>query len=473
MPKYIIFLMSFGLAFSSRAATDLTHFKDELKKIEKKFNVKESDLGLRATIGEGNDMQVLFEENPTRMMIPASISKVATTSAVLAHFPPGFKFKTQLLSAASVTDGVLKGDLYLRGGGDPSFVSEQMWFLVNAFTRNKITKIEGNLIVDDSLFDQVRFDASRQKERVDHAYDAPVGAMSFNWNSVNIFVRPGKKGGAAQVFVDPENDYIRLVNNAKTVSGSENKLAADRKEDSKFEGDVIHVSGNIGSSLSEIPIYRNVTDPALWSGYNLRAFLSQRGIQVTGEIKIGVTPEKAEVLATAESKAIEQILSDMNKFSNNYVAEMLTKDLGALNTHPSTLKDGMNMINEHMKNLQLPEDQYHLESPSGLTRANKISPYAMWKILKHLRNDFQVQPEFLTSLPIAGVDGTLKKRMKNSPAERWVRAKTGSINNVVSIAGYAGLADGRVITFAFIYNGSTDETKVRAFFDNLLVHLVE
>jgi len=465
--------MTFGLALSAHAATNLTHFKEDLKKIEKKFNIKEADLGLRATVGEGQDMQVLFEENPTRLMIPASISKIATTSTVLDHFPPGYKFKTQLLSAGTVKDGVLQGDLILRGGGDPSFVSEQMWFLVNAFTRNKITKIEGNLIVDDSLFDSVRYDASRQKERVDHAYDAPVGAMSFNWNSVNIFVRPGKKGEAAQVFLDPENDYVRLVNNTKTVSGSENKLAADRKEDSKFEGDVIHVGGTIGSSVTEIAIFRNITDPALWAGYNLRSFLAQRGIQVTGSVKSGLTPEKADTLATAESKAIEQILSDMNKFSNNYVAEMLTKDLGALEVHPASLKDGMKIINDHMKNLQLPEEQYHLESPSGLTRANKISPYAMWKILKHLRNDFQVQPEFLTSLPIAGIDGTLKKRMKNSPAERWVRAKTGSINNVVSIAGYAGLEDGRVITFAFIYNGSTDETKVRAFFDNLLVHLVE
>ncbi|MNL37482.1 D-alanyl-D-alanine carboxypeptidase DacC precursor [compost metagenome] len=164
----------------------------------------------------------------------------------------------------------------------------------------------------------------------------------------------------------------------------------------------------------------------------------------------------------------------MNKFSNNYVAEMLTKNLGTLKKSKGvTLADGVMVINEHMQSLGIPADQYKLTSPSGLTRDNRLSSFAMWKVLQHLRNDFRVQPEFLTSLPIAGIDGTLKKRMKNGPAERWVRAKTGFLTNVVSLAGYAGLQDGRVITFSFVYNGSTDEAKVRAFFDNLLIYLVK
>ena len=188
----------------------------------------------------------------------------------------------------------------------------------------------------------------------------------------------------------------------------------------------------------------------------------------------GVTPEKATVLAESESKSVETILADMNKFSNNYVAEMLTKNLGTLRKPKSaSLADGVEIINEHLKSLNLPEDQYHIESPSGLTRQNRLSSFAMWKVLQHLRNDFRVQPEFLTSLPIAGIDGTLKKRMQNSPGERWVRAKTGYLNNVVSLAGYAGLEDGRVVTFSFVYNGSTDETKVRQYFDKLLIFLVK
>lgn len=471
--KFLILAMML-FSVSGRAQDKFSGVEQEFNSLAKKFGVSEKDLGMHVTVGEGQDMKVLLDVNGKRLMIPASITKVATASAVLAHFPPGFKFKTQLLSGAEIKNGVLKGNLYLKGGGDPSFVSENMWFLVNAFTRNKIKKIEGDIVVDDSLFDQVRYDISRQKERVDRAYDAPVGAMSFNWNSVNIFVRPTSKGESAEVFIDPENDYIRLVNKAKTIGGGDNKLVADRQEDKKFDGDVIHVGGSIGQNNKEVVVFKNITQPDLWAGYNLKSFLAQRGVQLTGTIKNGVTPEKASVLAEAESKAIEQIVADMNKFSNNYVAEMLTKNLGATKkTKGANLADGVQVLNEHMQTLGVPAEQYHLESPSGLTRENKMSAFALWKVLQHLRADFQVQPEFLTSLPIAGIDGTLKKRMKNSKAERWVRAKTGFLTNVVSLAGYAGLEDGRVITFTFVYNGSTDETKVRSFFDNLLIYLVK
>lgn len=469
-----LFILFMFFPCISIGQNSLLDAQKEFSSLAKKFGVSEKDLGVYASVGEGQNMSVLLDVNGTRLMTPASITKVATASAVLAQFPPGYKFKTQLLSSAEVKNGVLKGSLVLKGGGDPSFVSENMWYLVNAFTRNKIKKIEGDIVVDDSLFDQVRFDTSRQKERVDRAYDAPVGAMSFNWNSVNIFVRANGRVGEAEVSVDPENDYIRLVSKAKTVAGNGNQLIADRIDDKKFVGDVIHVGGSIGQKAKEVVVFKNVTQPDLWAGFNLKSFLIQRGIEVTGTIKNGVTPTGAEILAESESKAIEQIVADMNKFSNNYVAEMLTKNLGvAKKSQGATLADGVVVINEHLKSLGVPADQFAIESPSGLNRENKMSSFAMWKILQHLRADFRVQPEFLTSLPIAGIDGTLKKRMKNSEAERWVRAKTGFLTDVVSLAGYAGLGDGRVVTFSFVYNGSTDEAKVRSFFDSVLIQLVK
>lgn len=473
MKIWSILIIFFSLTANAQD-TSSVEVKKEFQGLVKKYGINPEDLGVYVSIGEGQDRKVLLDENGTRMMIPASITKVATASAVLANFPPGYRFKTQLLANSEVKSGILKGPIYLLGGGDPSFVSENMWFLVNNFLRSGIKKIEGDIIVDDSKFDSVRYDLSRQKERVDRAYDAPVGAMSFNWNSVNIFVRSTVAGQEAEVYLDPVNDYVRLSNRAKTVSGSANKLLADRQEDKKFEGDVISVGGSLGAGLGEIAIFKNITKPDLWAGYNLKSFLAQRGIEITGNIKNGVVPEKAKVVAESESKAIEQVVADMNKFSNNYVAEMLTKNLGSVKkSKGATLADGTLIINEHLQSLGIPAEQYKLQSPSGLSRDNKMSSFAMWKILQHLRDDFKVQPEFLTSLPIAGVDGTLKRRMKNSKAERWVRAKTGFLTNVVTLAGYAGNEDGRVVTFSFIYNGKADEAKIRTFFDNFLIYLVK
>lgn len=483
--RFVLSLSLCSPAFAAKspkpteADADVTHesaqtTNSELQKIIKKAGIPQSDIGLYITTGEAENLEVVLDINSTKKMIPASISKVVTASASLENFPPGYRFKTQLLSAGEIQEKSLKGDLVLKGGGDPGFVAENMWFLVNHFKRNDIQKIEGDIVVDDTLFDSIRYDTSRQAERVDRAYDAPVGAMSFNWNSVNIFVRPGAKtGDPARVYLDPENDYVRLVNRTKTGSGNESSIVADRKEDKNFNGDVIHVSGTIGKNSKEVVIFKNVTQPDLWAGYNLKSFLLQRGITVTGKIRSGKTPERAKLLAESESKAIEQSLADMDKFSNNYVAEMLTKNMGALKTEPGTLDAGMQMINAHLARLELPADQYYFQNPSGLTRDNRISAFAMHKVLMHLRNDFQVQPEFLTSLPIAGIDGTLKKRMKNTPGERWVRAKTGFLTNVVSLAGYAGRKDGRVYTFTFIFNGTKDEATVRSFFDQMLISLVK
>lgn len=469
--RYLIFVCFLMLV---RPVSADEAYKAEIQKIIKRSGIPESDLGIYITSGESDHQEVIYDLNSKRKMIPASISKVATSSAVLEYFPPGYKFKTQLVSGGTVQEKVLKGDLYLKGGGDPSFVSENMWFLVNSFKRNEVQKVEGDIVVDDSLFDVKRYDTSRQPERVDRAYDAPVGAMSFNWNSINIFVRPSEKAGEpATVYLDPENDYVRLVNKTTTTAGSDSGVVASRVEDKNFGGDVIHVSGKIGKSSKEVVIFKNITQPDIWSGYNLKSFLSQRGINVTGKVRNGKSPANAVIMAESESKGVEGSLADMNKFSNNYVAEMLTKDLGTLKGGQGTLDAGMAMINDHLKKLGLPEDQYYFQNPSGLTRDNRISAYAMWKVIFHLRNDFKVQPEFLTSLPIAGIDGTLKKRMKNSPGERWVRAKTGYLTDVVSLTGYAGRSDGRVFTFTFIFNGTKDEGSVRNFFDQMLIALTK
>ena len=444
-------------------------------RMEKKIaeaKIPDANLSLYITSGEEGE-EVILDTNSKKPLIPASISKIATASAVLDAFAPGQKFKTTIWSDGKLDGSVLKGDLILVGGGDPSFVSENMWFLVNQFLRSGIRKIEGNLIVDDGLFDQVRYDESREDARVDRAYDAPVGAMSFNWNSINIFVRPSlRSGDPAQVFLDPENSYTKLINKTKTVKGSKKDIQISRKAEGKGS-DILTVSGQIGSEVDEIVVFKNITQPDLWAGENLRGFLAQRGVQVMGAVRPGALPKSAMKRAEAESKPIEMIVSDMNKFSNNYVAEMLTKNIASLEQKPAQLAKGIERINRHLKALGVPEEQVVFKNPSGLTRENRLSAYAMWKVLNHLKTDFRVQPEFLMSLPISGVDGTLKSRMKTPRLQRWVRAKTGLLTGVTALAGYAGREDGKVFTFVFIHNGPQDGSRMRSIFDEWLTSLVD
>lgn len=445
--------------------------RSQINKLIQKSGIPQDSFGIYISTGDDSESE-LFSLNPSKKLIPASVTKLVTAGAVLEALPPGTKFKTVLLTSQKPAGPVLKGNLYLKGGGDPSFVSETMWFLVNAFVRTGIKEIQGDIIVDDTLFDQSRYDESRQKERVDRAYDAPTGAMSFNWNSVNVFVRPGGKvGEPAQVWADPENDYIELKAKVKTGSaGTRNSVVADR--DAKKNGDILVVSGSIPAGSSEIVMYKNITRPDLWAGANLKSFLRQRGISVSGQIQSGKVKSGAWVAAEAESKPIESILADMNKFSNNYVAEMLTKNLVADGLTPATLSRGMDKINAYLKSKGV-EDQMTLTNPSGLTRDNRMTAKSLWSIILDLKIQFQFQPEFVTSLPIAGIDGTLKNRMKKTQGERWVRAKTGFLTGVVSLAGYAGRSDGTVLPFVMIYNGNADESRVRALFDQIVLATLE
>lgn len=447
-------LCNFGLAEAKRKKVVIKQ-TDSIEVILKKFNIDPSHVSLELKIDDDDQLSL----NANEKKIPASVSKILTSYAVLSRFPLGSKFLTQVYS-----DGK---NLYLKGGGDPSFVSENMWFLVNELTRQNLKTVSGDIVVDDSLFDRVRFDESREDKRVDRAYDSPVGAMSFNWNAVNVFVKPTKAGDKAQVIVDPENDFYELRNNTMTVSGTAKKdLVVSISNTEKL----ISVAGEVSAKAAEKAVFKSVNEPDIWSGINLKAFLKQRGIQVSGKIRAGKTPDQAELLTSVESKNLSYILSDMNKFSNNFVAEMLTKNLAAAeNKNQASLKQGVEAIRSELKKAGLSEKEFEIENPSGFTRNNRLSAHALNKVLLAMKNNFSMFPTILESLPIAGIDGTLKKRMKETDAQGFVRAKTGYLNGVVSLAGYAGRKDGSILTFSFLYNGPREETIVREAFDQILL----
>lgn len=432
-------------------------------------SIAPSNLGLAVYDLDQSRQPLIFGMNEQKDFTPASITKIVTAATVLQRLGASYKFQTSLWSVGKIENGTLGGDLVLKGGGDSGFVSETMWFLVNELVRTGIKRIEGNLIVDDSDFDPIREDASRDPERVDRAYDAPVGAMSFNWNSINIFVRPTEIGKPPQVNLDPLPDYYAIVNKAKTVAKSGVDLDVSRT------GNTVFISGTIGADANEFVAYKNIDDPVDWSGRNLVYFLSQRGIIVTGKVKGGKRPEGARLLAKADSEPVSQHVADMMKFSNNYVAEMLTKNLAAQNgTLPASLDAGMKLIRETITSLGIDRQNFNLLNPSGLSRQNRIKPADLARVLVRAQHHFPIFAEMLASFPLAGMDGTLKNRMKDTAAKGWVRAKTGNLAGVVGLAGYAGRKDGSVRAFAFIFNGKPDQgDSARRLFDALATQLVQ
>jgi D-alanyl-D-alanine carboxypeptidase/D-alanyl-D-alanine-endopeptidase (penicillin-binding protein 4) len=276
-------------------------------------------------------------------------------------------------------------------------------------------------------------------------------------------------GKAPGVYLDPIENGYKVVNNAKTVAKAAYSIEVSRV------GNTITVNGHIGIEHAEQAIYKNIDDPVEWSGRALQFFLAQRGISVSGGIRAGKKPENAVLLAKADSRPVSQHIADMMKFSNNYVAEMLTKNLALANGEtPASLSGGMKLIRDNVEAMGIDGKRFTLLNPSGLSRKNRIRPSDLAMILVQAQKSFPWFAEFLTALPIAGQDGTLKKRMKDGPADGWVRAKTGQLAGVAALAGYAGRKDGSVRAFAFIFNGKNDlGESARHLFDALATQLVQ
>ena len=446
--------------------------QSDIKDLIKKHHFQENSMGIYVEdSGKG-----IVEINSARLMIPASLTKIITGAASLELTSLNKKFVTELRGESVPVNGSLKSDLCLKGGGDPAFVSEKMWFLVNELTRHQLSNVEGNIIVDSSRFDDELFDKGRDDTRVDRAYDAPISALSFNWNSVNIFVKPGELNKSAKVFLDPKSDYLELVNQTKTVAKSGiNSISANRVKNG--EKDKIIVSGNISQNANEVVIYKSISNPPLWAGDHLKEFLNQRGIKVKGVVKTGICSTTSQVLATVQSKNYNEMIADMLKFSNNFVAEMLVKNIAADDLElkgqkkSATMKEGIDLLKNYLTDLGIDKKDYTLVNVSGLTRDNQLTAIQLAKVLSHVKNNFHIFPEFTSGLPIAGVDGTMKNRLKGDEG-KWVRAKTGYLDGIIGLAGYIGRPNKEPLVFVMMFNGGFDQgLAARSLFDEMIKQL--
>ncbi len=418
---------------------------------------KQIDIGVAAISVTAGD--VIYERNADDLMIPASVAKVFTAYAALKKLKPTSSFKTQVYANGPIRDGKLVGDLYLKGGGDPSLVSERMWMLVNELTRSGIKQITGNLIADSSFFDQEKNPPSRPKYLKDQAYNAPIGALSFNFNTTTIFVRPSDNvGGPPSVFTDPENSYIDVVNQATTGgAGSKNDIVVSRTNFVEGDiGDTVLLRGSIPTDKRELRFYRNIVNPALYTAHMFKTFWEQRGLRFTGHVQEGTVPPEAKEILDFESLPLWQVVWGMNKFSNNFVADQILKKLGAeVKGAPGSMQKGLDAMSEVLEEIGIPKKAYTIKDGSGLTRETKVTARQVTKVMLAAFKDFGTSPEFIASLGVAGEDGTVRNRFPSSSGvQGLLRAKTGSLDGVTALAGFVPSADGELIAFAIMLNDS-------------------
>lgn len=460
MKVRILFLISFfvlNYSFSSdskpTASDPRADLVQQIEKILPEKKLKELNAGV--FVSSLKTGETLYERSADELIIPASVNKVFTAYAALKRLKPNFTFKTWVYTKGAIQNETLAGDLYLKGGGDPSLVSERMWMLVNELMRSGVKKIMGNIVVDSSFFDSIRTPEARPKYLKDQAYNAPIGGLSFNFNTCTVYVKPGEKvGSSPQVYTDPENTYIDVVNQATTAkAGSPNTLVVNRTEYVKGDlGDTVLLRGGISTDSNEVRFYRNIVNPALYAGHMLKTFMTQRGFKISGHVVEGTVPEGAKQILEFESQPLWQIIWGMNKFSNNFVADQIMKRLGAeVWGVPGTMEKGIAAVENVLEDVGIPKGRYKIVDGSGLTRETRVTARQVGRVLQVGYQDFGTSPEFIASLGIAGEDGTMKRRAL-AINESVIRAKTGSLDGVSSLAGYVTSADNEMLVFVILLN---------------------
>ncbi|MBP7844744.1 MAG: D-alanyl-D-alanine carboxypeptidase/D-alanyl-D-alanine-endopeptidase [Proteobacteria bacterium] len=396
----------------------------------------------------------LYETNKEEALSPASTIKMLTALVALKRLGPNFTFETQVLYDGKLNGGVLQGDIYLKGGGDPHLVSERLYLLVQALKRWDLRKITGNIIVDDSTFDSIHLDENRIPTETDRAYNAPVSGLNFNYNTTTVYFRPADKVGAPpKVYVDPDTGYIDIVNKATTSKrGSAYRLVASRLKDKN--GDKIIIQGSIPLGIGEQRTFFNITKPSVYAGRAFKYYLEREGVSVGGNtILQKATPSDAKSLYSFRSLPLRDIVILMNKYSNNFIADTLVKTLGReFKSKPGTTDKGLEVIREEATRIGINYGPFKVVSGSGLTRINRMSAHQFIQLLNAAYLDFDVLPELLSSFPIAGKDGTLEKRMKGTEAFGKLRAKTGTIDGVSTLVGVVQSKGGEMLAFSVLIN---------------------
>jgi D-alanyl-D-alanine carboxypeptidase/D-alanyl-D-alanine-endopeptidase (penicillin-binding protein 4) len=397
--------------------------------------------------------EVLFAHGADDLLNPASNVKLFTTAAALARFGPAYRFATDVLADAAPAGGVVQGNLYVRGTGDPRLVTEEAFAMTAAVAARGVTRVTGRLVIDDTYFDQERLGAGWEQQESDHPYLAPVGALSVNFNSVNVRVGPGAKAGApAFVSLEPPSDDVDLVNEARTKAGGRRRLTVSSIPAPRRSRILVRGRLPLGSDVTQVA--RRIHDPPQHAGAVLRYLLKIQGVTIDGPTEQGRTPDAAVLLSRHSSPRLSQLVADINKFSNNFMAEQLLKALGAhVFGAPGTWEKGLRVVADFLEaELGMARDAYTMRNGSGLNDVNRFTAMQLARLLVRMRAH-TAAPEFASSLAIAAVDGTMRRRLDETTTAQRLRAKTGSLAGVASLSGYATSADGRTLAFAVIMNG--------------------
>ncbi|HEY6897740.1 MAG TPA: D-alanyl-D-alanine carboxypeptidase/D-alanyl-D-alanine-endopeptidase [Rhodocyclaceae bacterium] len=376
--------------------------------------------------------------NPRQAMNPASVMKLVTTGAALELLGPAHGWTTEVLGNSPITDdGVLPGNLYLRGSGDPKLTVDRFWLLLRQLRAKGLREIRGDLVLDRGLFPKIEEDAAPFDDQPLRPYNVKPDALLLNFKAIRLTLAPdpARKLVAVQPEILPDTleleNQIRLGNNGcgEWKDGLKAEVLPGGNGRARLK-----LAGNYSASCGEKVWNLGVLSHEQYVLGVFRTLWRELGGEFRGTVREAAVPADARRLAASESPPLAELVRDINKYSNNVMARQLFLALGATPERAGA-EASRSAVQAWLAARGMPMPELVLDNGSGLSRSERISAASMARLLTAMRAS-PLAPEFISSLPLAAVDGTMKKRLNGNAIAGQAHIKTGTLEGVKTIAGY-------------------------------------
>lgn len=385
---------------------------------------------------------------------PASTMKVVTTYAALELLGPAYSWRTRAWASGAVKNLVLDGDLVLEGGGDPFMTADRWWGFVNALRQAGIERVTGNVIIDNSYFQHQGDDRAAFDNRPYRSYNVLPDALLINFQTVNVSVVPDAAAGTVRARVNPWPANMVLENSVRLEQGpcrrgSGGMIVAMPDGPS---GNRLNLGGHYAAGCGPLSVTRAVMRAPDFAFGIFKTYWQQSGGTLDGGLRLGPVPADARLLHTHESLTLAEVIRLVNKFSSNVMARHLLLTIGAEKVgRPGSPAAGARAVAEFLASRGIQTRDLVIENGSGLSREERISAETLAAVLLEAwRSPYA--PEFQASLPLAAVDGTLRRRFRSPDMEGRLRMKTGSLQDVSALAGYVNAASGKTYVAVILVN---------------------
>lgn len=408
--------------------------------------VPESQVG--AYVYDLSADQPVLEVFPDRAMNPASVMKLVTTYAALEILGPSYTWKTEAYLDGRLSGDRLDGNLVLKGYGDPKFNLENLLLFLRDLRNRGLREINGDLIVDRSFFSVQGHDPAQFDNEPTRPYNVGPDALLINFKSFRLQFVPDDEKQSVLVYSEPLLPQVSVINNLHLAPG----FCDVWPEKPAVSGNSLTFFGVFPSSCGEKSRYFSMLTQNEYVATLFRQFWLQAGGSWTGKVREAQLPPTAKLFAAWESPPLSELIRDVNKFSINVMARQIYLTLGTRDAGPpATLEKSDLAVRDWLARRGMPFNELAIDNGAGLSRTDRISPRHLGQLLAAAYRS-PLMPEYIASLPLTAVDGTMRKRLANSPVAGQAHIKTGYLENVRAIAGYTLDARGRMLAVVFIIN---------------------